>query len=69
MVVRLVSSVESVNRVLMTLPDGTRVATVLLTDHTPPEHIYRVISPTGATLCDYPTLSQLAAFLNPQPQD
>jgi hypothetical protein len=49
--------------VRMTLPDGTHVNSVLLTDQFPLRHIYRVLNPTGTTTADFPTLSELAAYL------
>jgi hypothetical protein len=53
---------EERRSVLATLPDGSLILSVVIED-LPRQHLYRVVSSDGTLIGTYPTLKQLADFL------
>ena len=52
------------NWLLATLPNGEHIVSTLLTDHTPPRHIYRVLNPSGKLKQEFSTLNELNHFVS-----
>ncbi len=52
------------NWLLARLPTGEHIVSTLLTDHTPPRHIYRILNPSGRPLQEFSTLNELNHFVS-----
>ena len=55
--------------VLVKLPSGLRLASALLTEESPPRHVYRVLGTDGTVLSEHRTLVELIDRLDDRDVD